>query len=100
LPVLSVQQASVFTSGAIGVPGTAPLIVGALKSQTYSQPFAVEAMRNFSVLEALMAGDDIEGLPSSPFLGTQVVGGQYYQSHFQAVSRFSEPMTDATIKVS
>jgi len=73
--------------------------VSALKSQIYSQPFGVEAMRNVTVLAQLVAGEEVEGLPSSPFLGTQVVGGQYYQTYFQAVSRFSGPMTDSTIQV-
>jgi len=95
-----VQQAPVSVSGAIGLPGTAPVVVGALRSQTYAQPFAIEAMRNLTILEALIAGEEIDGLPSSPFLGTQVVGGQYYQSYFQAVSRFSQAMTDSTIQVS
>ena len=75
-------------------------MVSALQGGVYSQPFAVEAMRDPAVLEALLAGDDINGLPSSPFLGTQVVGGEYYQSYFYAISRMSGAMTEETIQVS
>jgi hypothetical protein len=84
--------------GGAGQPGTPAAIINGLSMNSYGQPFMVQAMQNQTVGEALYNGrETVNGLPSSPFLGTQVIGGKYYHGNWYVNNRFLDKVPIKTI---
>lgn len=74
--------------GGAGIPTTPKAIINGLSMNAFGQPFMVQAMQTESVNRALYGGQGpVNDIPSSPFLGTQVVGGKYYHVNQFVVNR-------------
>jgi|TARA_B110000503_G_scaffold54375_1_gene87315 hypothetical protein len=84
--------------GGGGTPGTPKAVIEGVYSNTFSNPYMVLAMQNPDIMKAIYAGADVSGLPSSPFLGTQVVGGKFYNVDQYVVNRFIDPVPVKTLE--
>lgn len=88
--------------GGGGNPGTAEGLMAGLSQDSFGQPYLVDSMRDPRVMQAIFgaqplyipgpsAGEDpnpVTTIPSSPFLGSQVVGGSFYQVNQYVANRF------------
>jgi len=84
--------------GGAGQPATPAAVINSLSLNSYDQPFMVQAIQNKKVGEELYNGqEEVNGLPSSPFLGTQVVGGKYYHGNWYVNNRFVDKVPHQTI---
>jgi hypothetical protein len=84
--------------GGAGKPATPAAVINGLSSNAYGQPFMVQSMQDQSIGEAIYSGKPVNGLPSSPFLGTQVVGGKHYHANWYVNNRFLDKIPLQTIE--
>ncbi len=85
--------------GGAGKPATPNAVINGLSSNAYGQPLMLQAMQNQAIGESLYNGQvKVNGLPSSPFLGTQVVGGKYYHGNWYVNNRFLDKIPLRTIE--
>ena len=84
--------------GGAGIPTTPSAIINGLSMNAFGQPYMVQAMQDLDVLQALYGGHDaVNGIPSSPFLGTQVVGGKFYHVNQYVVNRMLDRIPRRTL---
>jgi FAD/FMN-containing dehydrogenase len=98
--------------GAEGMPGSAAGLMNALNLNGFGQPYMVDSMRDPRVMQAIYgakplyipgppaggAPNPITTIPSSPFLGTQVIGGSFYHVNQYVVNRFLDKVPVKTLQ--
>ena len=83
--------------GGVGIPTTPAALINGLSMNAFGQPYMTQAMQSETVMQALYGGQPFNGLPSSPFLGTQVVGGKYYHVNQYVTNRLLDKVPLRTI---
>ena len=88
-------------SGFPGVPTTPPAIIGGLQTNAFGQPFMAQSLQNIEVMQEILSAQPVvNGLPSTPFLGTQVVGGKFYHVDQFVENRMLGVVPTSTLEVS
>lgn len=98
--------------GAAGSSGTAGGFMTGLNLNGFAQPYMVDAMRDPRVMQAIYgakplyipgpavgaAPNPATTIPSSPFLGSQVIGGAFYHVNQYMVNRFLDKVPRKTLE--
>lgn len=98
--------------GGDGIPGTAAGLTSSLSLDSFGQPYLADSMRDPRVMQAIygakplyipgppagQAPNPITTIPSSPFLGTQVIGGSFYHVDQYVVNRFLDKVPVTTLQ--
>jgi len=106
------ENQSALWMGGDGNPGTAESLMIGLNQDGFDQPYLVSSVRDPRVMQAIygakplyIPGPSIGGvpnpvttIPSSPFLGTQVIGGNFYHVNQYVVNRFLDKVPRKTLQ--